>query len=166
MIVSPIDSAPVSPNGPAHSPDAVARAKAAFAGVQMSESDSYLDPAIAKMKNSIRTLKMKTNASPERFLAEIKAATPEVATENAKTVTDGQTNAVLEDTKPLSPQFAALARERRALQVKERELAAKEAALTQNPGGSDVIARLKQQPLSVLQEAGVTYEQLDRRAHV
>jgi hypothetical protein len=67
-----------------------------------------------------------------------------------------------EDTRPLSPQFAALARQRRALQVRERELQAREKAISEAPpkGAEDLKARLKSEPLSVLQEAGVTYDQL------
>ena len=68
-----------------------------------------------------------------------------------------------EASKPLSPQFAALAKQRRALQVKERELQEREKALSTKPStqeGSVDLARLKSEPLSVLLEAGVTYEQL------
>lgn len=62
-----------------------------------------------------------------------------------------------EATQPLSPQFAELAKRRRALQLKERALADREKALTNNGTGSDVvdIARLRSQPLNVLQEAGI-----------
>lgn len=159
MIVKPISApAPQSAdvgNQP-HSPEALARAKAAFTGTTMSQSDTPVDPGIERTRQSIRTLKMKTNASPERFIQEAQA-------ENAKIPTDGQTGAVIEDTKPLSPQYAALARQQRALQVKERELNAKLKSMeSQAPkvDASELIARLKAQPLSVLQEAGVTYEQL------
>ena len=68
-----------------------------------------------------------------------------------------------EATEPLSPQLAALARQRRALQVKERELTARETALKTQPAtqpGAIDLARLKAEPLSVLQEAGITYDQL------
>jgi len=71
--------------------------------------------------------------------------------------------ATVEATQPLSPQFAAIAKQKRALQVKERELADREKALSEaqpKTGGEDLIARLKSQPLSVLQEHGVTYDQL------
>lgn len=83
--------------------------------------------------------------------------TPEVPTRS----TSEQATPAAEDTKPLSPQSAALARQRRALQVKERELIAREKALSETPK-QDVVdrARLKAEPLSVLLEAGVTYEQL------
>lgn len=162
MIVTPI-AAPVASSDTStqtHAPSAVERAKAAFAGVTMSRSDTPEDPLVTKTRNSVRTLKMKTQASPERYLEEIQSSLPQ---ENATNTTDGQTNATMEETKPLSPQYAALARERRALQVKERELAARQRALeSQAPrmDAPDLIARLKAEPLRVLEEAGVTYEQL------
>ncbi len=73
--------------------------------------------------------------------------------------TSVQTTEGSEVTQPLSPQLAAIARQRRALQVKERELADKEKAM----GGAtraELESRLKSSPLSVLQELGVTYDQL------
>lgn len=151
------------------SPDRVAAAKAAFLGeARVAESDNYVDPQVAKAKESIHKIKMRTNASPERYLEEAQAqeAAPEATQDQAQSAisdADGQTNATTEDTKPLSPQFAALAKQRRALQVKERELADREKALASAPSGNDgadIIARLKSQPLSVLQEHGVTYDQL------
>lgn len=69
-----------------------------------------------------------------------------------------------EDTKPLGPQYAALARHRRALDVKEKQLQAREKALTEKASSPDAnsvpVSRLKSEPLSVLREAGVTYDQL------
>jgi hypothetical protein len=67
-----------------------------------------------------------------------------------------------EATQPLSPQFAALARQRRALQRERREFEAQRQAQTaQDDGSSKVeLARLKSEPLRVLQEAGVSYDQL------
>jgi hypothetical protein len=74
------------------------------------------------------------------------------------------TQAVSEEIKPLSPQFAALAKAKRELQVKESSLLAREKALADQsvgkPGQEELINRLKSDPLSVLQEHGVTYDQL------
>lgn len=162
MLVTPIASTAIGnvDVAPAHSPSSVERAKAAFAGTTISPSDTPEDEFIAKKRQSIRSLKMKTQASPERYMQEIAAAQPEL---NAISDTGEQTNATPEEMKPLSPQFAALARQRRALQVKERELLAKEQAMTsdgQGNGHTEVFARLKAEPLSVLREAGVTYDDL------
>lgn len=62
-----------------------------------------------------------------------------------------------EATQPLSPQFAELAKRRRALQLQERALKEREKALSSQGAGSDRIelAKLKSSPLSVLQEAGI-----------
>lgn len=66
-----------------------------------------------------------------------------------------------EASQPLSPQFAELAKRRRALQLQERALKEREKALSSQPERSGIdISRLKSEPLRVLQEAGVTYDQL------
>lgn len=96
---------------------------------------------------------MTTNATPGTVPAET-LAIPD---------TGDTAEATVEATQPLSPQFAALAKQRRALQVKERELADREKALSTQPsnqGGGVDLARLKSEPLSVLLENGVTYDQL------
>lgn len=103
----------------------------------------------------LRSIKMVTNATPEQPLAQPPAQELSIP-DNSKT------DAVTEDTKPISPQYAELAKRRRALQIKERELATREKALAEKSQGSDSIplARLKSEPLSVLLESGVTYDQL------
>lgn len=100
-----------------------------------------------------RTFKMNTNATPGH-LDEL----PSEGGEPSNPSPDGATSEV---TQPLSPQFAALAKQRRALQVKEREIADREKALQTQPTSAGVdVARLKSDPLGVLLEAGVTYDQL------
>jgi hypothetical protein len=140
-------------------PNKVARAKAIAAGeqqIQIMDSDTPQAP-----KPDVRRITMKTNATVDRYG---NTPTSEALEEPLTPVTNSETTApVVEDTKPLSPQFAALAKQRRALQAKERELADREKALTSQPtqkGVEELTARLKSQPLSVLQEYGVTYDQL------
>ena len=115
------------------------------------------------------TITVKTNVSPDRIESPIPPAgnepEPVVAEAGAsKSATEDpsvEATPASEETKPLSPQFAALAKQRRALQVKEQELAKREQALKESSAPSrDILADLKKQPLRVLQEAGVTYEQL------
>lgn len=67
-----------------------------------------------------------------------------------------------EATEPLSPQFAALARAKRALQVKEKDLLAREAALAKPPEttGMYSLDQIKAERLRILREAGVTNEML------
>lgn len=104
--------------------------------------------------DSIRTLQMKTNATP--LTQEI----PQLPPVN----TDTPPEASVEATQPLSPQLALLAKQRRALQVKERELADREKAFLSRSTSTEAemieLARLKSEPLKVLLENGVTYDQL------
>lgn len=144
--------------------DKIAAAKAIAEGrtpVRQSESDTYVDP-LARV--AMKSIKMKTNVSPERYLDAEMPAEGQPGAESAIPDANGTANAVTEDTKPLSPQLAAIAKQRRALQVKERELADREKAFKEreNPQASsqDIIAKLKSDPLSVLQANGVTYDQL------
>lgn len=140
------------------SPDRREAAKRAFNGespISLKTSDTPIDPDILAKAQNIRKIQMRTNASPDRIEGDqfVETNQESILPDNTQeTVTD-------EVTKPLSPQFAALAKQRRAIQVKEMELAAKEKALLEGPKGID-LSRLKAEPLSVLQEAGVTYEQL------
>lgn len=100
----------------------------------------------------LRSVKMKTNYNPEEYDPNSLAQPP---------INERNTQAASEETQPLSPQFAALAKQRRALQ-RERELLEKEKALATSPGQVESIevARLKSEPLKVLLENGVTYEDL------
>lgn len=114
-----------------------------------------VDPQAERIQ-SVRSLRMNTNATPGVITA---PSEPELTIPD----TNDPTDPAVADTQPLSPQFAALAKQRRALQVKERELADREKALSAQPpaqGGGIDLARLKSEPLSVLLEAGVSYDQL------
>lgn len=106
------------------------------------------------MASKIRSVRMSTNATPGR---EAQLAIPD-AIDPAQAAT--------EETKPLSPQLAALAKQRRALEVKERAIADREKALEgRSPTQGDAIdrARLKSDPLGVLlDEVGVSYDELTK----
>lgn len=110
-------------------------------------------PAPQSTAQKLRSMRMNTNATPGREeqpaqLAQIDNSDPAQATDEA--------------TQPLSPQFAALAKQRRALQVKEREIADREKALsTASTQGAGIdMARLKADPLGVMLGAGLTFEDL------
>lgn len=116
--------------------------------------------AAPTMAQKIRSLKMTTNATPGRMEVPIEPVVPELSIpdDNIDTAV-----AETEETKPLSPQFAALRRKERTLQVKERELSDREKALGERSAAPvDMIpmAKLKSDPLSTMLEVGVTYEQL------
>lgn len=114
------------------------------------------------MAAKIRTLKMNTNATPGRVEEPIPEEVPAAELAIPDNNIDPATT-VVEDTQPMSPQFAALAKQRRALQVKEREIAERERALEEQSAtqaGGISLDKLKSDPLGVLLEAGVTFEQL------
>lgn len=120
-------------------------------------------PAVDGQTLRLNAIKMKVNNTPSYTLP------PEEEAEVAKDIpiTDDtgnnkETTATTEATEPLSPQFAALAKQRRALQVKERELLNLKKELESKSQGSDQIplSRLKSEPLKVLLESGVTFDQL------
>lgn len=67
---------------------------------------------------------------------------------------------VTEATAPLSPQFAALAKQKRALQLERAEFDKQKAESLAGGNSQELIDRLKSKPLSVLLEHGVTYDQL------
>lgn len=108
------------------------------------------------MSQKVRNLKMSTNATPG-YVPEVPPQDP------ALTIPDPSSDVVKtdEETQPLSPQFAALAKQRRALQQEKQALDREKAEFTakQDAGGID-LARLKSDPIGVLQEIGIGYEQL------
>lgn len=136
-----------------------------IAGVELPQagtSSQPVDQQVQKIQDSIRRIKMRTQRSTTVIPPELEQALTAEATPSTISDNDAQTP-VAEDTKPLSPQLVALAKQRRALQVKERELLDKEKALesrSTQDGSQDLIAKLKSEPLRVLQEHGVTYDQL------
>lgn len=114
-------------------------------------------------------IQIKTNATPgvpAPVVPEEQAVTPpapEAAPAAPSPLSDTNETQPSEETRPLSPQMAALARQRRALQVKERELQEREKAFQATSSTKDTWidpSQLKSKPLSVLLQNGVTYDQL------
>lgn len=139
------------------------RARAIARGEKVPDISQTTDPQANRIQD-VRKLKMKTNYSTDRDIPPVEAATeaaPTPAAEAAEaesSTSDTTEQATLEVTEPLSPQFAALAKQKRALQVKERELLEREKALSERgtaPQSDELLNRLKSEPLSVLQEYGV-----------
>lgn len=151
-------------------PGKLARAKAIAAGQEIPQSG---DQQVDRTRASLKKIKMRTQVSQNRHEFQ------EVPQDTVDAVLDAAPNTVntveiptpdvveptqAEETKPLSPQFAALARQKRALQVKEREIAQREEALETQPGPNmdeyvskaDLLAK----PLEVLLGNGVTYDRL------
>ncbi len=156
MKVTPVSGTPTiaQPTSSGLSAEKISRLKAIAAGEKPEEKLENIG-AVATNGSDLPSIKMVTNRNVPREVAE---APPE-PTNSAVSDVSVQANAEPEVTGQLSPQFAALARQRRALQVQQRELAEKMKAL-EGPTRAELESRIKSQPLSVLQELGVTYEQL------
>lgn len=121
------------------------------------------DAQVDRTQDSIRRIKMRTQRSTNRhepILAAIE--TPETTTTSDIVANTEQVKAAPEATEPLSPQFAALAKAKRTLQAKERELASREAALSSAPVTTDSYTKdqIRANALSIIREAGVTDDQL------
>lgn len=173
MKISPVQGTPAIPQPSATglSPEKLSRLKEIAAGKPPTEGKKPEEAATLgeTAKSTTQSIKMSTNKTPEQAIAEtlLRAATeaegaPTVpAEEPAVSDTDVQTSSTPEAIQPISPQLAALAKQKRLLQVREQELVKREEAL-KAPGQSraELEERLKTRPLSVLQELGVTYDQL------
>ncbi len=148
------------PSSTGLSPDKLARIKGIASGQPTTEQpEEDKNKLLAATQNKIV---MNVNKTPGVGLGgQVEQVEVEpIATETGISDASVQTSEGGEVTQPLSPQLAALARQRRALQVKEREIAEREKALSGGGSLSDYKARLKSNALSVLLEEGVTYQQL------
>lgn len=154
-------------DGRSASVDRITRAKAVARGEAPVEPTQQTP---AQHLQTQRRLRMKTNATPPEIFAEPAAppAEPTLAAPTPAPVDNPDLNepaaVVSEENKPLSPQFAALAKQRRALQVKEREIQAREEALKANPQSTMDEGQLKEMinadPLGFILERGITYDRL------
>ncbi len=141
----------------------IAAAKAIAQGLEPEQQEE----TPAEKLQSVRRIKMKTNVSPEQYLPEIQQETnvTEAPAQSDSTTTDnsGQTNAAVESTQPLSPQFAALAKQRRELQVMKQALAKEREAIEQakSAASDDSVSKadLLANPLKIF-DLGLTYDQL------
>jgi hypothetical protein len=118
--------------------------------------------AVEGSSPSVRSLRINTNATPGRVEAQVENLPPVAAKAEELPISDPN-GEVVEESQPLSPQYAALARQRRALQVKEREIQDRERALetkAADKGDSVLKAQLTSNPLQTLLDAGVTWDQL------
>jgi len=167
MKISPM----AAPNAPANmevgqsaGTDRMARAKAVMQGI--SPDTVTAKPAEVEqntLQNQIKRIKLNTQRSVYR---DFTPPGPEAPVQSDILNTDDSPKElpVSDETKPLSPQIAALARAKRALQLREQAIAAKEKQMTTQQdtarGTDELIQSLKTNPLRVLQEHGVTYDQL------
>lgn len=163
MKVSPVVGTPTINNSSqsGNSPEKLARLKAIASGqapIEEEDKDKSAPTGNRIVMNTNRTMQ-RDISPPDTNIPNDEHDKSDKSPESDIPDASVQATGVAEATQPLSPQFAELAKQRRALQVKEREFAEKEKAL----GGStkaELEARIKSSPLSVLQEFGVTYDQL------
>lgn len=177
MKISPIPtsgagSTAIAEEGHSAGADRVARAKAVLAGQNPDAPPPRQDAQdrhLAAVQASIKRIKMRVNHTPTEPQTPVETVAPEatgsaIPDGSATTAAPEAAAPATEATKPISPQFAALMKQQRALQVRERQIADRERAITEKETGTtpapDLLARLKTDPLSVLDEQGVTYDQL------
>lgn len=137
------------------------------AGQAIGAIGSDAQPRPVQQSQNIRSIRMSTQATPLEPMVPPSENRAQVdgPGAGASPITNPDSNSTSErheDTKPLSPQLALLAKQRRALQVKERELAEKEQALSGKVPGTIPLDALKDpaQTMRVLREAGLTYQDL------
>lgn len=177
MKINPVQGIPTipKPSPTGLSPEKIERLKAIASGKKPEELTAQPQPEPQEtVNNTVPRIKMNVNRTVHRngdLPTETPPTTPPetpqegteigngAATEGVISDTGVQTKSEPEAIKPISPQLAELARQKRALQVKESEIAEREKAL-EGKDSSALIERLKSQPLSVLQEYGVTYDKL------
>lgn len=151
--------------GRSASPMRLERAKAVAAGQTPAEPVENLE----QPRPNVRSLKMKTNFSTNRDmdsaqqLTEALADKVEAAPAQESSTSDTVEQGAVEATQPLSPQFAALAKQKRAFQLEKAEFERQKAEQATRSNGFDpeqFKARMQSDPLGVLQEHGVTYDAL------
>lgn len=174
MKVSPLRAGAPSldaPTGQSASADKIARAKAIVSGQTPPEPRAERQETTTE---KLRRIRMNTNATPgpREYAqpAEIARAAQTEALPGATVTTDNPDTgepalATSEDNKPLSPQFAALAKQKRAAQLKEAELTAREERLktteaTPRMSADEIKERIKADALGFVLENGATWEQL------
>lgn len=143
---------------------AIASGKPADAPVEAVE-EKIIVPQVAPATNKV--IKMNTNANPTTLDA-LQEEVPEAAGEPEQGISDTvstQAKTEPEAIQPVSPQIAAIAKQRRAAQVKEREAAEQlKLAQEQLAQAKALEERIKSgQALSVLKELGVSYDDLTQQ---
>lgn len=109
-------------------------------------------------RQDVRKLTMRTNYSTNREMPVEQVQETPIEPAPQSSTPDTTEQGAVEATQPLSPQFAALAKQKRALQLERAELDKLKAELAQNkvaPVSDQLAEKLKSDPMSVLQEHGV-----------
>lgn len=162
MKISPVQGTPTipQPSNTGLSPEKIQRLKTIAGGGALPEKTTEapaegIQPQIPVGKLAREnSIKMNVNRTPEQAMAQALVETQPDApgTENVISDTGVQATSEPEAIQPISPQLAALARQKRALQVKESELAEREKALEAKPQISLKEKASNGSLMSVLQE--------------
>lgn len=148
--------------GRSASPMRLERAKAVAAG--QTPAEPVENPE--QPRPNVRSLKMRTNFSTNRDepATELQeSGTNPVPPTTESSIPEATEQGAVEATQPLSPQFAALAKQKRAFQLEKAEFEKQKAEQATRSNGFDpeqFKARVQSDPLGVLQEHGVTYDAL------
>lgn len=164
MKVSPIAQGSLPGQNPTSTgrtadPIKMERARAIARGEKVPELESQ-EPEKETTAQKVRSLRMKTNYSTNRDadvakLAELAAPTNPPPAEEQSSIPQSSETPVVEATQPLSPQLAAIARAKRALQLERAEFEKQKTDVEALKGAAGIQDRLKSDTLSVLQEAGI-----------
>lgn len=137
--------------------------------------DSHARPQTGPSTQDVRVIKAITRANASNPTVQTQSppapTAPEAAAVVAPPVEGQEGNTETEgEAKPLSPQYAALARKEQAIRSREKDLQAKEAAFKSQESElqslKDKIQRLSEpgSALEVLNEMGISYDQLVEQA--
>ena len=133
-------------------------------GDNFSFSQSKLDRAKAIAGGQDPEEQQPSNDAPNRIKMRTQVSPDREVTRSDTLDTGKSVEAANEETKQLDPNAVALAKQKRALQRERQELLAMKKDLESKPDGTksleDYRSRLKSEALKVLQEEGVTYDQL------
>jgi hypothetical protein len=140
------------------------RARAIARGEKVESSPEQTgDSQADRVRKNVRSIIMRTQQSTDRDVdivptedVNAQNATTEIPApeaQSSKAVSNEQP--VVEATQPLSPQLAAIAKAKRALQLERAEFEKQKAETDTLKGAAGIQDRLKSDTLSVLQEAGV-----------
>lgn len=170
MKISPVAGTPTitQTQSTGLSPEKLQRLKSIAAGKEPAHEEKVT--LAEKEPASTNAIKMNVNKTPEQSAAPQETPpiveTKTTATqENAISDTDVQTKPAPEAIQQVSPQVAALAKHKRALDARESKLEEREKALESKGQSSraDLEQKVKSgQALSVLQDLGITYDQLTK----
>lgn len=152
MKISPVAGTPTinQPSTTGLAPDKLARIKGIATGQPVEQAEEDKSKLLAATQNKIVMNVNRTPGGTE--IGDADGAVEGALEETVKTDAIVQANEGSEVTQPLSPQLAALARQRRALQVKEREIAEREKALDGGQTLTAYKAKLKGNLLGTLLE--------------